>query len=104
MHLPVRILMIVKPKYYTQETVDGQVIEKLGGYLLNNVKTSNTLIIDKWNLKKSSEIENDNIVYNLVNNISSVGYKINKDVLNFINIYGIDYGLFDDKKIKKIIT
>lgn len=101
MHLPVRIPMIVKPKQYTRETVDGQVIERLGGYLLNDIKTSDTLIIDKWNLKEPSEIENDNVVYNLVNNMSSVGYKINKDVLNFINTYGIEYGLVYDKIMKK---
>ena len=104
MHLPTRIPMIVKPKKYTRETVDGQVIERLGGYLLNDIKTSDTLIIDKWNLKESSEIENDNVVYNLANNISSVGYKINKDVLNFINTYGIDYGLLQDKNIKQSLS
>lgn len=65
---------------------------------------SDTLIIDKWNLKESSKIENNIIIYNLFNNISSVSYKIDKDVLNFINIYDIDYGLFDDKNIKKLLS
>ena len=100
MHLPLRIPMIVKPKPYTREKINDKVREKLGGYLLNDVKTLDTLIIEKWNLKESSEIENDNVVYDLVNNMSSVGYKINKDVFNFIKTYGIKYGLVDDKNIK----
>ena len=100
MFLPIRIPIIVKLKQYIQQTVNTQIIKRLDRYLWNNIKTSNTLIIDKWNLKEFSEIKKDNVIYNLVNNINSVGYKINKDLLNFINIYVIDYGLLDNQNIK----
>jgi len=45
-HLPVRIPMIVKPKPYIRENINGIITEKLGGYLLNDVKTSDSIIID----------------------------------------------------------
>jgi hypothetical protein len=44
--LPMRIPMIVKPKPYYRETIKGKVIERLGGYLLNDVKTSDRLILE----------------------------------------------------------
>ena len=87
--LPRRLPMIVKPQNYHR--VGGK--EMLGGYLLNNEKYMDPLIIHKWNFKKPTLIKDDNLVYDLVNNINSVGFKINKDVLNFINTYGSRYNL-----------
>jgi DNA-directed RNA polymerase len=92
-NLPFRIPMIVKPKLYKREMVNGVIKERLGGYLLNDVKNSDNLIMNNWELKESTIIKDDNLVYDLVNNMNSVGYKINKDVLNFINLYGIEYDL-----------
>jgi DNA-directed RNA polymerase len=94
-HLPFRIPMIVKPKPFYRETINGVVKERLGGYLLNDVKTSDSLIIYKWDLKEQSHIKNNNKVYDLVNNINSVGYRINTDVLNFIYKYGVEYDLIE---------
>ena len=96
-HLPFRIPMIIKPKPFYRETINGVVKERLGGYLLNDVKTSDSLIIYKWDLKEQSQIKNNNKVYDLVNNINSVGYKINTDVLNFIYKYGVEYDLIEYK-------
>lgn len=92
-HLPVRVPMIVKPKPYYRETINGVINERLGGYLLNDYKTSDKLIIENWELKEPSNIKDVNVVYDLVNNMNSVGYKINKDVLNFIDKYGVDMNL-----------
>jgi hypothetical protein len=92
-HLPFRLPMLVKPKPYFREVINGVTVERLGGYLLNDIKTSDTLILDNWELKKSTLIKDDNVVYDMVNNINSVGYKINKDVLGYINKYGIEYDL-----------
>ena len=56
----------------------------LGGYLLNDELITNSLIRKKWSNKHISEITEENIIYTVVNKISSIGYKINKDVLEFI--------------------
>ena len=97
-NLPFRIPMVVKPHPYYREVIDGSVIERLGGYLLNDYKTSDSLIIDNWELKESSTIKDENVVYDLVNNMNSVGYKINKDVLNFLDNYGVEYDLILHKE------
>jgi DNA-directed RNA polymerase len=39
-------------------------------------------------------------MYDLVNNISSVGYKVNKDVFDFLTVYGFEYELLMDSKDK----
>jgi hypothetical protein len=46
--LPRRLPMIVKPKNYSRTTtIDGGVTELLGGYLLNDVKYIDPLVIPK---------------------------------------------------------
>jgi len=92
-HLPLRIPMIVKPKTYEKKLVEGKFKEVLGGYLLNDEKFTDGIIIPNWELKKSSFIKNDNVIYNLVNNVNSVGFKINKDMLDFINTYADKFNL-----------
>ena len=51
--------------------------------MLNGKVITNYIFILNHELKNSSKINDNNVIYDLVN-ISSVGYKINKDVLNFI--------------------
>ena len=92
-HLPLRIPMIVKPKMYTRNIVNGKNKEILGGYLLNDEKFTDSMIIPNWELKKSSFIKEDNVIYNLINNVNSVGFKINKDMLDFINTYNDKFNL-----------
>jgi hypothetical protein len=50
---------------------------------LNGEKIYNEIIIKKWRLRVKTKIDEINIVYDAINNISSVGYKINKDVSCF---------------------
>jgi hypothetical protein len=90
--LPRRLPMIVKPRNYTRCFKNG-VKDVLGGYLLNDDKYTDPLMIPKWNFGKPTIIKDDNLVYDLVNNINSVGFKINNDVLDFIGIYGSRYNL-----------
>lgn len=80
-----KIPMVVKPKSYTMSS--------LGGYLLNDILYIEPLIIKNPELKNQSVILEDNSIYDMVNNISSVGYKINKKVFNFIVNYGIRLNL-----------
>jgi DNA-directed RNA polymerase len=73
---PLKLPMIVKPKHYSKG--------KLGGYLLNDVRYKENLIIHKNIIKDSSYVKDDNIIYNMVNNISNVPYKINTDLLDYL--------------------
>ena len=54
-----------------------------GGYLLNDIEFDTPLIIHNVELKKDSVISHNNILYDMVNNISSVPYKFNNPVLDF---------------------
>lgn len=87
--------MIIKPLSYSRYYVNNntKTIEFLGGYLLNNEYFGENIIIDNWRSKLSSEILNNNVIYQVVNNLSSVPYKINTEVLDFISAYDDLYHL-----------
>lgn len=92
--LPNKIPMIVKPKEYKREQLEGgKVREEFGGYLLNGEYYSNEIIIKNWRSKEISEIEDLNSIYKTINNVSSVAYKINQNVLDFIRLYDSKLGL-----------
>lgn len=76
-NLPLNLPMVVKPKPYTKY--------KLGGYLLNGNKYNEDIFIKKTDYEKTSEITNSSVIYDLVNGISAVPYKINTEVLDFIS-------------------
>ena len=80
---PLRLPSIVPPKLYTKSK-DGKI--RLGGYLLNDIKYSDDLILKNYSLDKQSIIKDRNILYEVINKINNVGYKINTDLLNFINM------------------
>lgn len=73
--------MLVPPKRYG--IVKNDKLE-LGGYLLNDIKYIEPLIIDKHNLVHKSEILKKNIIFDMVNNLSTVAFTINEKVLEFI--------------------
>ena len=75
---PLKLPMIVKPKPYNHNI--------LGGYLLNDVNYREEFIIHKNIIKHKSIVKDDNIIYDMVNNISCVPYKINKELLEYILI------------------
>lgn len=91
--LPRRLPMIVRPRNYSRIFNGDKSKERLGGYLLNDERYTQPLIIPKWNFGRPTIIKDDNLVYDLVNNINSVGFKINKDLLDFLSIYGLKYNL-----------
>ena len=82
-----RLPSIVKPKPY--KILKDKVI--LGGYLLNDIEYSDPLILRKYTQSERSVIKSENIIYDTVNKINSVGYKINGEVLNFINLNSFLY-------------
>lgn len=73
--------MICKPKLFEYSNN----ILKLGGYLSNDDLISYTPIIPKFNLRENSIIEKDNKIISLINNFSSIGFKINEEFLDLIN-------------------
>lgn len=108
-HLPLKIPMIVKPKLHSKFTDSkGNCKEILGGYLLNDEEVTEALIIPNWELRKGTDINKKNVIYAMVNNLNSVGFKINQDLLEFINLYGDKLDLLlkeiDIKNEKKKLT
>jgi len=81
LNIPNKLPMIVKPKYFKK--IDNKA-EILGGYLLNDELYQENIIIHNSRLNENSNILENNIIYDTINNLSSVGYKINKNVYNFI--------------------
>lgn len=75
-NLPLKLPMIVKPNKYDKNNI--------GGYLLNDINYSDDLIINKAAYGSNSIIQDNNMIYNMINNVSCVAYKINIDVLNYI--------------------
>jgi DNA-directed RNA polymerase len=90
--IPTKLPMVCVPKPYTNKM--------LGGYLLNNDRYEEKLFITKKGYGKPSEISEENDIYNLVNTISSTPFKINKDLLNYINYNGIKQNLIVDPNTK----
>jgi hypothetical protein len=78
---PVRLPCIVTPNPYLI-LPDNKI--KLGGYLLNDTEYADPLILPNPSLDKQSKILNNNIIYKVINNINSIPYKINKELLNII--------------------
>lgn len=94
LNISYKIPMIVKPKPYSKDLNTGKDI--LGRYLLNDVKYISPLIIQNSELKEQSQILNNNNILDVINNLSSVGYKMNIPVLNFILENGLKYNLLTD--------
>jgi len=98
LNLSHKIPMIVKPKKYSMNWDTGK--EVLGGYLLNDKEFVNNLIISNPELKDQSKILRDNSIFDMVNKISSVGYKINIQVLDFILDNSLDFYIILDPNYK----
>ena len=93
--LPLKLPMITAPNDYSEDTK--------GGYLLNDVDVDQELIIGKIGYKVNSTIDCKNTkIYSVVNSMARCPYKINTDVLNFLQTNGKMFNiLIDDNKITK---
>lgn len=92
--LPVKLPMICPPKKYLNKETSS--VNEYGGFLLNNVQYTEPLVIDNNLLKNNTELETKNIVYEMVDNISSVPFSVNTDVLDFIITNNKKYNLYTD--------
>jgi DNA-directed RNA polymerase len=86
-NLPSKLPMVCLPKDYTRENK--------GGYLLNSDKYTEDIFIEKVAYKQCSQLKTDEI-YGMVNKISSTPYKVNTELLNYINMKGVEQGLIMD--------
>ena len=90
-NLPVKLPMVCPPRPYDKDI--------LGGYLLNDDKFSEDLLINKRAYAKCSELSGDKI-YNMVNNISKTPFKINKNLLDYIYNEGSKHNLLIDPEVR----
>lgn len=68
--------MIVPPKLHGEN--------KLGGYLLNDVSYSESMIIPKSNYRDPSTLTAGSKLHYMINKMAQTPFKINKDLLDFI--------------------
>ena len=73
--LPYKLPMIVEPNHYGPN--------EYGGYILNGQKYLDDIVIDKVNYRDKSKITSP-LIYDMVNGISKVPYRINNELYNFI--------------------
>jgi hypothetical protein len=74
-----------------------------GGYLLNNQYFFNDLIHQGINNVTPTIIDKKNDIYEQINHMSCVPFKINKNVLNFVLKYGEQMGLIKGSLHKKTL-
>ena len=87
-NLPTKLPMVCIPKPYTSTSV--------GGYLFNDEKYFEGLFIDKKGYQCTSVLSNHNNIYDMVNKMNSTPFKINTDLLNYLNLKGIEQDLIMD--------
>ena len=100
LHTPQKLPMVCEPKDYVYSDNNSKNI--LGGYLLNDVHYTDYLFKDKVGYEIDTKLKEDNIVVDLINGLSKTPYKINKNVLEFIKLYGLEKGIILDDTEKKI--
>ena len=66
------------------------------GYLNNDVFYTKGIFIDKIGYRDATKLKKKNDIIGLINGISTIPYKVNREVLEFINQYGVDKGIIID--------
>ena len=84
--MPAKLPMIVEPKQY--KLVNNKII--LGGFLKNDISYVENLFIHKIGYKYTTKLKKDNDIIDLINGVSRVPYKINKETLEYIQLYGVE--------------
>ena len=67
-----------------------------GGYLIKDVKYHEGLFIPRPGYSKSTTLTKDNNIYDMVNNHMVTPFKVNKEVLDYLNRKGIEQNLLID--------
>jgi hypothetical protein len=69
---------------------------ELGGYLLNGIEYTDKIISRNWELSTENQFLPNNFVFDMVNYVNSVQFKINENVLDFILANNNLYNFFID--------
>lgn len=69
---------------------------KIGGYFLNKEDIKHEIILDNWELKTKNEFLVTNEIFDMINFVNSVAYKINEEVLDFFLVNNDKYQFFID--------
>lgn len=85
--------MVTKPNLY--KLGNGDYLE-FGGYLLNGIEYTDKIILSNWELSSESKLLDKNKICDMVNKISSVPFKINEKVLDFILLNNEKYNFYCD--------
>lgn len=104
-HPPSRLSKVCPPKEYKMCPKTKKII--LGGYLLNDIKYSDRIYIDKVGNSKPTILKDNNIIIDLINGLTRTPYKINTDTLDYIYKFAIKKCVIIDSendKIKEIIN
>jgi hypothetical protein len=67
----------------------------LGGYVLNNDKYEEDIFISKKGYRDASYLKT-NTIYDMLNKTSAIPFKVNIEVLNYLDMYGVQQGLIMD--------
>lgn len=87
-NLPTKLPMICPPKEYGSN--------KLGGYLLNDEKFADNLFVEKKAYALTSELSDNNKIYEMVNKLARTPFKINQTLLDYIAGEGSKHNLLID--------
>jgi hypothetical protein len=69
---------------------------QLGGYLLNGIEYTDNIISSNWELSTENKFLLNNSVFDMVNFVNSVQFKINENVLDFVLANNNLYNFFID--------
>lgn len=94
MDIPPRLPMINPPNLYGDNV--------LGGYLLNDVKYAEELIITKKTYACVSSLSTDNEIYSMANNLSVTPFKINGALLDYSTINWSKHNLLIDSYLSDL--
>jgi len=102
-HIPQKLPMVCEPKDYVYSLTNPK-INKLGGYLLNDVYYTNSLIKPRRGYAKQTVLKEGNVIVSMVNGLSKTPYKINTDTLKYIYAYGIEKKIIIDNSSSEILS
>lgn len=71
--------------------------------MTNDVYVTDELFIDKVGYKVDTILSENNSIINLIYGVSKVPYKVNKDTLNFLELYGIEKGVLINSNNEELV-
>jgi len=77
---------------------------QLGGYLLKGLEYTDEIISRNWELKTESKFLVNNSIFDMVNFVNSVQFKINENVLDFILANNNKYNFFINSNYNHELT